>query len=157
MARLKKGAPLTAYEKFMSGWFIVTIAALLCIVPALGLAIFKDNPNTVKHSVDATLIDAHPYSQSTGKYTSELRWEGRFQLLDGRTIDQSIDGFFYKQFMNGGEKPIKTWVAVTGRQLNKADPEWVEWRDNFFWNAFAGLLMLVIGIFLSFGLPNRDF
>lgn len=155
MAYLSKDAPLTAYEWFMAIWFTVTLTMLACIVPAGGMAIFGTNPNSVKHSMDATLIDAHPYSQSTGKYSSEMRWEGRFQLLDGRTIDQNIDGFFYKQFVNGGEKPIKSWIAVSGSQLWKPDPTWVKWRDGLFITFIGGMFMLLVGIMLSFGLPYR--
>jgi hypothetical protein len=126
MEFVDKDTPVTAYEWFVGLWLATALAAILCVIPALGMAVFMDNPNTVKHSVDATLIDAHPFSKSTGKYSSELRWEGRFQLLDGRTIDQEIDGFFYKSFMAGYQKPIKSWVAVSGRQLGKPDPTWVE-------------------------------
>lgn len=157
MARLKKGAPLTKYEWFMSIWFALTLLACACIVPSAGMAIFMDNPNQVKHSTDATLIEAHPYSKSTGKYSSEMRWQGRFQLVDGRTIDQPIDGFFYKRFMAGGEQPIKSWVAVSGWQLNKPDPEWVKWRDGLFFAFLFSLPAMLIGLMFSFGLPNREF
>lgn len=156
MAHLSKDAPLTAYEWFVGLWLTVSLVAILSFLPALGLAVFKENPNTVKHSVDATLIDAHPFSKSTGKYSSEMRWEGRFQLLDGRTIDQEIDGFFYKSFMAGGEKLIKSWVAVSGRQLGKPDPKWVEWRDGMFFAAFIGLFGMLLGILLSLNLPDRE-
>lgn len=157
MAYLSKDAPLTGYEWFMSIWFALTFTALLCIIPAAGMAVFMDNPNQVKHSMDATLIEAHAYSQSTGKYSSELRWQGRFQLLDGRTIDQPIDGFFYKRFMAGGEQPIKSWVAVSGWQLNKPDPTWVVWRDGLFFTFVGGLIAMLFGLIFSFGLPDRRF
>lgn len=149
-----KDAPLTFIEWLTAIWLSISLAAILCIIPALGLA-FKDNPNSIKHSVDATLIDAHPYSQSTGKYSSEIRWEGRFQLEDGRTIDSNIDGFFYKSFMSGGEKPIKSWVAVSGRQLWKPDPAWVAWRDGLFLTALGGLFGLLFGLLLVCACPNR--
>lgn len=155
MTTLRKDAPVTFMEGFTALWLILSFVAMLCIVPALGMAIFMDNPNTVKHSVDATLIDAHPYSQSTGKYSSELRWEGRFQLLDGRTIDQDIDGFFYKRFMAGNEAPIKSWIAVSGWQLGKPDPIWVGVRDKMFAAAFIGLVTSLIGMLLMLACPNR--
>lgn len=151
---LRKDAPLTFFEGFTALWLMLSLLAALCFIPS-GVLAFKDNPNTVKHSIDATLIDAHPYSQSTGKYSSELRWEGRFQMLDGRTIDQDIDGFFYKQFINGGEKPIKSWIAVSGRQLWKPDPTWVEWRDKLFFIGFGGLFALLIGMLFVCMCPNR--
>lgn len=155
MAYISKDAPVTLMEWFVGLWWACVLLAALMLVPAAGMAIFKDNPNQVKHSVDATLIDAHPYSQSTGKYSSEMRWEGRFQLQDGRTIDQNIDGFFYKSFMSGGEKPIKSWIAVTGWQLGKPDPMWVRWRDNLFFIAFLSIPGMLIGLCLLFGLPDR--
>jgi hypothetical protein len=124
MTTLRKGDPLMFIERFTALWLVLSFVAILAIIPALGMSIFMDNPNNVKHSVDATLINAHPFSKSTGKYSSELRWEGRFQLEDGRTIDQEIDGFFYKSFMVGNEKTIKSWIAVSGRQLWKPDPAW---------------------------------
>lgn len=156
MATLRKDAPLTFIESFTAVWLIGCFVAILAIIPALGMAIFMDNPNTVKHSVDATLIDAHPYSKSTGKHSSELRWEGRFQLLDGRTIDSDIDGFFYKSFISGGEKPIKSWVAVSGQQLWKPDPAWVAWRDAGFISAFCGVGALLFGMLLLIACPDRD-
>lgn len=155
MAYISKDAPLTFIEWFVGLWWVCCLTAVLMVVPAAGLAIFGDNPNQVKHSVDATLIDAHPFSYSTGKYSSEMRWEGRFQLLDGRTIDQTIDGFFYKSFIAGGEKPIKSWIAVSGWQLGKPDPTWVQWRDKLFWIAFFSLPCMLVGVCLLFGLPDR--
>lgn len=152
---IRKDAPLTFIEGFTALWLIGCFIAMLAIIPALGLAIFKDNPNTVKHSVDATLIDAHPFSKSTGKYSSEISWEGRFQLVDGRTIDQEIDGFFYKNFINGGEKPIKSWVSVSGQQLWKPDPAWVAWRDKGFVVFFCGLVGSLIGMLFVLACPNR--
>lgn len=154
MSRLPKSAPLTFMEAFTGLWLTLSFIAILCIVPALGLS-FKTNPNEVKHPVDATLIDAHPYSQSTGKHSSELRWQGRFQLLDGRTIDQDIDGFFYKNFVTGGEKPIKSWVAVSGRQLWKEDPAWVQWKNGFYISFFFGLVGLLVGMMLTCLCPHR--
>lgn len=152
---IRKDAPPTLIEWITGLWLVVCFLALLCVLPAGGMAVFMDNPNTIKHSVDATLIDAHPFSKSTGKYSSEIRWEGRFQLLDGRTIDQEIDGFFYKNFMNGGEKPIKSWVSVSGSQLGKPEPTWVVWRDKLFFFAFLSLPGLLIGMLLVCACPNR--
>lgn len=139
---------MSKFNVFVGAWIIAAFLAIACVVPALGMAVLMDNPNQVKHPVDATLIAAHPYSQSTGKYSSELRWNGRFQLEDGRTIDQNIDGFFYKNFMNGGERPIKSWVAVSGWQLGKPNPAWVDVRDNLFLAAFGGLILLLIGMLM---------
>lgn len=156
MARLRKDAPLTFMEWFTASWLIVSFVAILAIIPALGMAIFMENPNTIKHSMDATLIAAHPYSQSTGKYSSELRWQGRFQLPDGRTIDQQIDGFFYKNFISGGEKPIKSWVSVSGQQLWKPDPAWVAWREGMFVTFFFGLVGSLIGMLFVCMCPDRD-
>lgn len=155
MATLSKKDPLTVIETITGLILTISLLAMLAIAPALGLS-FKDNPNTVKRSVDATLIEAHPFSKSTGKYSSELAWEGRFQLLDGRTIDQEIDGFFYKNFINGGEKPIKSWVSVSGRQLWKPDPGWVKWRDGFFLTSLCGLVGTLIGMIFALACPTRN-
>lgn len=146
MARRNSTRPISFGEGFVALWIMLSLVAILMLVPAAGMAIFMDNPNEVKHSVDATLIAAHPYSQSTGKYTSELRWQGRFQLLDGRTIDQPIDGFFYKSFEAGNEKPIASWVAVSGRQLGKPDPAWVEWKVSLVVIGFFGLVSLLLSM-----------
>lgn len=156
MARLRKDAPLVLWEWFTATWMICSIVAILAIVPALGMVTLMNNPNSVKHSTDATLIAAHPYSQSTGKYSSEIRWQGRFQLEDGRTIDQTIDGFFYKSFVNGGEKPIKSWVSVSGSQLGKPDPSWVAWRDGMFISFFLGVGGFLMGILFVLMCPERD-
>lgn len=139
---------MSKFNVFVGAWILAALLAIACFIPAAGMALFMDNPNQVKHPVDATLIAAHPYSQSTGKYSSELRWNGRFQLEDGRTIDQNIDGFFYKNFMNGGERPIKSWVAVSGWQLGKPDPTWVSVRDNLFFASFLGLCAMLIGMLM---------
>lgn len=155
MSRLRKNDPLTFMEWFTGTWMFASLLACLMIVPALGMTFFMDNPNTVKHSMDATLIDAHPYSQSTGKHSSELRWQGRFQLPDGRTIDQNIDGFFYKNFMSGGEKPIKSWVAVSGRQLGHPDPTWVTVRDGMTIAVFLGFVGLLVGMLFLLACPER--
>jgi hypothetical protein len=155
MARLSKDAPLTAYEIFTGFWLSLSLCAILMILPAGVMSIFRDNPNEVKHSVDATLIEAHPYSMSTGKHSSELRWQGRFQLLDGRTIDQPIDGFFYKQFVSKGEQPIKSWISVSGRQLGKQDPSWVAVQNGMFLTAFLGLIGLLVGIMFTCACPHR--
>lgn len=154
MSYINKDAPLTFWEGFIALWLIISFVAFLAFIPAMGLA-FKDNPNTVKHSVDATLIEAHAFSKSTGKYSSEMAWQGRFQLLDGRTIDQQIDGFFYKNFINGGEKPIKSWVSVSGKQLGKPDPTWANWMLYSLLTGFIGMIMFLIGLLLSMGLPTR--
>lgn len=155
MSYISKDAPLTFWEGFIALWLIISFVAFLAFIPALGLA-FKDNPNSVKRSVDATLIEAHAFSQSTGKYSSEIAWQGRFQLLDGRTIDQQIDGFFYKNFINGGEKPIKSWVSVSGKQLGKPDPAWVDWMTTSLVTGLLGMIMFLIGLLLSMGLPTRE-
>lgn len=157
MARLAKDAPLTIYEGFVALWLSLSLCAILFVFPAGIMALFRDNPNEVKHSVDATLVDAYPYSMSTGKHSSELRWQGHFQLLDGRTIDQPIDGFFYKNFVKGGEQPIKSWVSVSGRQLGKLDPQWVGIKDGMFFTSFLGLIGLLFGMMLTLGLPERRY
>jgi hypothetical protein len=155
MSRVRKGDPLTAFEIFTGFWLSLSLCAMLLLIPAALMEAFGTNPNTIKRSVDATLIEAHPYSQSTGKHSSELRWQGRFQLLDGRTIDQPIDGFFYKSFVSKGEQPIKSWVSVNGRQLGVADPTWVQWKEGMFLTSFLGLIGLLIGIMFTCACPNR--
>lgn len=153
---LSKNAPLTIMEWITGIVISLSLAAILAIVPAIGMSVFMDNPNTVKHSVDATLVEAHPFSKSTGKYSSELAWEGRFRLEDGRTIDQEIDGFFYKNFITGGEKPIKSWVSVTGRQLWKPDPAWVAWRDGLLFTGVFGFFGLLFGCIFALCCPDRS-
>lgn len=138
MAVLTEKDPVTIGEWICSTLLAICFLAVMAVIPALGLS-FKENPNTVKYPVDATLVEAHPFSKSTGKYSSEIAWEGRFRLEDGRTIDQNIDGFLYKNFTAGGEKPIKSWISVSGRQLWKPEPTWAVWRDYLFATAFAGL------------------
>ena len=133
----------TVGQSIVVVWFFASLLAILCVIPALGMA-FIDNPNREKHSVDATLIDAYPYSYSTGKYSSAMGWKGKFELVDKRTIDQDIDGFFYKNFVNGGEKPIKSWVSVSNWQLGHPDPKWVDWRDTLFGIAVLGLLSMIL-------------
>lgn len=154
MSYLNKDAPLTFWEGFIALWMAISFVAILGLIPALGMA-FKDNPNSVKHSVDATLIEAHAFSKSTGKYSSEMAWQGRFQLLDGRTIEQQIDGFFYKNFINGGEKPIKSWVSVSGQQLGKPDPAWVCWMLKCLITGLFGMISLLIALLFSLALPER--
>lgn len=153
---IKPQKKISLWEGFVALWVSLALVAMLAVIPAIGMSVFLDNPNTVKHSVDATLIDAHTFSKSTGKYSSELRWEGRFRLEDGRTIDQEIDGFFFKSFMKGGEQPIKSWIAVSGRQLWKPDPAWVAWRDGFFLSSFLGLIGLFAGMLLCLTINPRD-
>lgn len=130
---------MKALKVILFAWLVASCLAIAMVIPGIVLA-FKDNPNQVKHSMDATLIAAHDYAYSTGKYSSSMGWRGKFLLPDGRTIDQDIDGFFYKNFIKGGEKPIPSWISVSGSQLGKPDPKWVEIRNVCFGAFFFGLL-----------------
>jgi hypothetical protein len=106
-------------EKITPGGIIKgfsAIAAVLLVVWAVTLFGWKhfNDPITEKQSVDAELFQAYEYQRSTGKYSSETAYMGRFrEKATGDYFDRELSGFFYHSFIKGGEKPISSWITVS--------------------------------------------
>ncbi|MNH04153.1 hypothetical protein D3C79_634340 [compost metagenome] len=139
-------------------WAILLLWVSSGIIPIVTL-LGKENPNKVKHSYEATMIDAYDYSYSTGKYSSAVDSKGRFLFeVDGvqKQIDQTIDGFVFKNFVKNGEKPFQTWIAVSGEQLGKPDPTWYD--VMFAWLFVSGLglfAMLFFCMYMAMQVDDR--